>query len=438
MSTKVGIVVTARVKSSRLPDKVLSDIGGRKAIDILLANCRRSKYPIVLAFPDSPEDDILAEHAKKNGVKIRRGPEKSPLHEMVAAAQENGFEHTVRITADDILIDPDLLHQQVNYHLKENSDYTFCFRCPNGVAGEVIRTSSLATVSEKFAGRRVEFISYYLKQGDWKVSEYIPPPAFRDRPRLTMDYPEDLTALRILCNQLQAPFGSLDILNFFRDPRHKYVANINKMPAVTVYTCCFNQGEYLGAALKSIEAQWPLDIEVIVVDDHSTDGTAEVMLDWFSSLPEDRKKSVRLVRNEKNIGLPASCNKVLKMARGKYILRLDSDDILEPRALTRMIQAMNENYDSAAVFAGYYKTDKDLNVLAQVDHNLDHHPGCSLLLTQAAHECRFKEGLEFYEGREFFERFLKNYKHVYVKEPLWLYRQHNLSKSAEKKRRGIE
>ena len=456
----MGVVITARVKSSRLPEKVLSDIGGRKAIDILLANCRRAKYPIVLAFPDSPEDDVLAEHAKKNGVKIRRGSEKSPLHEMVAAAKENGFDHVVRITADDILIDPELLHMQVNYHLLQNADYTFCFKCIDGVAGEVIRVSSLALVAEKMKGERVEFISYYLKGGDWKVSEFIPPPPYRERIRLTMDHPEDLTVLRILCNQLRTPFssmdiinffrepngyhnipataspGSLDILNFFRDERNKHVAAINKMPAVTVYTCCFNQGEYLETALKSIEAQWPLDIEVIVVDDHSSDGTSEVMLDWFSSLPEDRKKMVRLVRNEKNIGLPASCNKVLKMARGKYILRLDSDDVLERRALTRMIQAMNENYDAAAVFSGYYKTDKDLNVLAQVDHNLDHHPGGCLLLTRAAHECRFKEGLEFYEGREFFERFLKNYKHVYVKEPLWSYRQHSLSKTAERKRRG--
>src|SRR3990167_3401411 len=165
MSAQVGIVIPARIKSSRLPGKVVADIGGRKAIDILLANCRRAKYPIVLAFPDSPEDDILAEYAKKNGVRIRRGPEKSPLHEMAAAAVENGFEHTVRITHDDILIDPDLLRMQVKCHLKEEADYTYCFRCSNGVAGEVIRTSLLAKIAERMPNQRVEFVSYYLKMG---------------------------------------------------------------------------------------------------------------------------------------------------------------------------------------------------------------------------------------------------------------------------------
>ena len=436
MSASVGIVIPSRVKSSRLPEKILADIGGRKAIDILLANCRRSKYPIVLAFPDDPADDILAEYAKKNGVKIRRGPEKSPLHEMVAAAKENGFEHTIRITHDDILIDPDLLHMQVQYHFRENSDYTYCFRCPDGVAGEVIRTSCLEDVAREMPGQRVEFVSYYLKRGNWNAKEFIPPRPYQDRVRLTMDYPEDLQVLRILYNSLSAPFGTLDILNFFRDPKHKYVADINKMPLVTVYTCCHNQGQYLGEALESIEKQWPLNIEVIVVDDASIDSTPTVMLDWYSRLPEDRRRVVRLIRNEKNVGLPASCNKVLAMARGKYVLRLDSDDILEANALTRMVSAMKENHDAAVVFAGYFKTDAALNVLERVDHNLDHHPAGCLLLTRAAHECRYKEGLEFYEGKEFFSRFLQNYKHVYVKEPLWTYRQHSRSKTAERKRRG--
>ena len=432
----MGIVIPSRVKSSRLPEKILSDIGGRKALDILLANCRRSRYPIVLAFPDDKADDVLADYAKKNGVRIRRGPEKSPLHEMAAAAIENGFEHTIRITHDDILIDPELLHSQVSFHLKENADYTYCFRCPDGVAGEVIRTSSLKKVADKMPGQRVEFVSYYLKQGDWKAQEFIPSKPYQERVRLTMDYPEDLTVLRILCNTLNAPFGALDIINFFKDPRHGYVADINKMPLVTVYTCCYNQGRYLPDALESIAKQWPLNIEVIVLDDASTDETPMVMLDWYSSLPEDRKKSVKLVRNEKNIGLPASCNKVLAMARGKYILRLDSDDVLEANALTRMVSAMKESHDAAAVFSGYFMADSNMNVTDRVLDNTEHHPAGCLLLTRAAHECRYKEGLEFYEGKEFFSRFLKNYKAVYIKEHLWWYRQHSRSKTAERKRRG--
>ena len=86
-----------------------------------------------------------------------------------------------------------------------------------------------------------------------------------------------------------------------------------------------------------------LNIEIIVWDDASTDSTPTVMMDWYSSLPEDRRRMVRLIRNEENLGLPASCNKVLALARGKYILRLDSDDALEEGALTKMIQAMKEN-----------------------------------------------------------------------------------------------
>ena len=76
-----------------------------------------------------------------------------------------------------------------------------------------------------------------------------------------------------------------------------------------------------------------------------------------------------------------------------------------------------------------------MHVIEIIAYNMERHPAGCLLLTKAAHECRYKEGLEFYEGKEFFSRFLANFKAVHIKQPLWWYRQHSRSKTAERQRR---
>jgi glycosyltransferase involved in cell wall biosynthesis len=99
-------------------------------------------------------------------------------------------------------------------------------------------------------------------------------------------------------------------------------------PQVTVLIPCFNTAPYLTATLESVRAQTHADFEVIMVDDGSTDGTAQIMRRLEREDP--RFSALLLGRNQ---GVVAARNAGLARARGTYVAFLDGDDIWTPDAL---------------------------------------------------------------------------------------------------------
>ncbi|MCS4223271.1 glycosyltransferase [Salinibacter ruber] len=99
----------------------------------------------------------------------------------------------------------------------------------------------------------------------------------------------------------------------------------------------YNERPYLKGAVRSILEQTLADFEFIIVNDGSTDGTKEV-LDQFA----DRDERIRCVHQE-NRGLIASLNRGLDMARGKYIARMDADDISYERRFEHQVRFLDQN-----------------------------------------------------------------------------------------------
>ena len=87
---------------------------------------------------------------------------------------------------------------------------------------------------------------------------------------------------------------------------------------------------YLGAAVASALGQTSSDLELLVVDDASTDRTAEILADVAQA-------RLRVIRNDERLGLAGSLNRGLDEARGKYIARLDADDVALPRRLEHQL-----------------------------------------------------------------------------------------------------
>src|SRR5215210_86401 len=96
---------------------------------------------------------------------------------------------------------------------------------------------------------------------------------------------------------------------------------------VSVVIPCYNQARFLGEAIQSVLCQGYTDLEIIVVDDGSKDGTGEVASGYAKEDPR-----VRLIRQE-NRGLAAARNRGLAEAGGEYVVFLDSDDRLVSEAL---------------------------------------------------------------------------------------------------------
>jgi glycosyltransferase involved in cell wall biosynthesis len=110
------------------------------------------------------------------------------------------------------------------------------------------------------------------------------------------------------------------------------------MPAVTVVLTTFNRCALLAdRSLPSVLRQTYTDFECLVVDDCSTDGTAEVVR---SVARQDSR--VRLVRHEQNRGLPAARNTGARESRGLYVIYLDDDDAFEPECVAKLVARLAE------------------------------------------------------------------------------------------------
>ena len=113
---------------------------------------------------------------------------------------------------------------------------------------------------------------------------------------------------------------------------------VNKLdrPLVSVIIPAYNSAGYIGQAVESALAQTLTDLEVIVVDDHSSDHTVHVV----KQIRDDRLK---MYVNEQNVGPSSTRNLGFQAARGKWIAVLDSDDWWEPERLSQLVQAAERN-----------------------------------------------------------------------------------------------
>ncbi len=115
-------------------------------------------------------------------------------------------------------------------------------------------------------------------------------------------------------------------------------------PLVTVVTPCYNALELLPATVASIKAQnWPR-FEVVLVDDFSSDGTA----DYCKSLTK-RDKRFRFYQHRAHGGLPVARNSGLRLARGDFVCFLDSDDLLAPTSLANRAILLQQHRNDAWV-----------------------------------------------------------------------------------------
>ena len=113
-----------------------------------------------------------------------------------------------------------------------------------------------------------------------------------------------------------------------------------KTPEISVIMSVYNGEEYLESAIESVMNQTFKDWELIVINDCSTDSTAEI-LDRLAKKDE----RIKVHPNEVNLRLPKSLNKAISLCSGKYIARMDADDICLPERFEKQYKFMEENSD---------------------------------------------------------------------------------------------
>jgi spore coat polysaccharide biosynthesis protein SpsF len=146
---RVVAVIQARLKSTRLPAKVLLDLGGMTALERCVRRVRRFRNvaEVVIATSDTPGDEIIERVGQRLGLQVVRGSETDVLSRYVLAAERTDAEVVVRVTSDCPLIDPDVSSLVIERFLEDpRADYASNVmerRLPRGLDTEVVSVSAL-------------------------------------------------------------------------------------------------------------------------------------------------------------------------------------------------------------------------------------------------------------------------------------------------------
>ena len=113
-------------------------------------------------------------------------------------------------------------------------------------------------------------------------------------------------------------------------------------PMVTVCIPVYNGYTFLERCLQAIVNQTYRNLEILVVDNQSTDDSAALLAAWARRDPR-----LRVVTNDSNIGLVPNRNRCIELAHGEWIKFMDVDDVLAPSAIERLLEASNGSYRMA-------------------------------------------------------------------------------------------
>jgi glycosyltransferase involved in cell wall biosynthesis len=115
------------------------------------------------------------------------------------------------------------------------------------------------------------------------------------------------------------------------------------LPRVTVVIPCFNQGQYVDEAVSSVLSQTFTDLEIVIVDDGSTDRATRALLDNYS------RPKTTILRTD-NAGPSTARNRGIALGTGEYILPLDADDRIDETYLEKAVRRLDANAELGIVY----------------------------------------------------------------------------------------
>lgn len=199
-------------------------------------------------------------------------------------------------------------------------------------------------------------------------------------------------------------------------------------PLVTVYITNYNYAQYIERAIESLLNQTFTDYEALIIDDGSVDHSKEI-IERYADRPNFK------IIYQQNRGLIVTNNIALRLAQGKFIMRLDADDYLDPNALALMVEEMKKDDDLGLVFPNYFIVDKDDNIInyrkriATEKNNVKDNPAhgaCTLIRKKFLDSIGgYDETFTCQDGYYLWINFFSKFKVKNIETPLFYYRRHN-------------
>ncbi|MCQ2130006.1 MAG: glycosyl transferase family 2 [Bacteroidales bacterium] len=223
---KIGIIIQARLGSSRLPGKILLPFfDGKCILDIIIdkaKSCRETS--VIVATSVDPSNDELVRHLEGQDVCIYRGSEKDVLSRFVIAAEENNLDGVIRICSDNPFLDLESLCKLCDEAMKQKADYigfmvneTPSIKTHFGFWAEYASCSALKRVAELTPPNSLahEHVTWYLyNHPDEFVCKWLETnPLLQGRSdiRLTVDTREDFENIKVLFSLTSELYDSCSI-----------------------------------------------------------------------------------------------------------------------------------------------------------------------------------------------------------------------------------
>ncbi len=146
-------------------------------------------------------------------------------------------------------------------------------------------------------------------------------------------------------------------------------------PLLSVIMSVYNGETYLEEAIESVRTQTFQNWELIIINDCSTDSTGEILADFSR-----RDERIKVHTNEVNLKLPASLNKAISLCEGKYIARMDADDICLPDRLEKQYKFMEEHKDVAVSSCRFLTVKNGVYASGGAGGRCDYKALCAMLL----------------------------------------------------------
>jgi spore coat polysaccharide biosynthesis protein SpsF len=206
---KITTIIQARMGSTRLPGKVMKDLGGDTVLARVVHRVRRAKLSgeVIIATTTNPADDLIVKECRRLSVSCFRGEETDVLDRYYRAADAAGAEAIVRITSDCPLIEPEITDDIIRAFLEQRPDYAsnaLQRTYPRGLDTEIMSFETLARAwrEARRPYQRVHVTPYIYENPDkFTILSKIGDIDYSHH-RWTLDTPDDLDFIRVVYQRM--------------------------------------------------------------------------------------------------------------------------------------------------------------------------------------------------------------------------------------------
>lgn len=232
--TRITAIIQARMGSSRLPGKVLLELGGKTVLSRVVSRlrCARSIDEIWVATTVSSQDDVIVAHCDRLGIDCFRGSEKNVLDRYYQCARACFASTAARITSDCPLIDPELVDDAIEHFCAGVYDYASNGLVPTYPRGLDVEIFTMSALHRAWQGatkpHQREHVTPFFYENP-QLFRLLSLTADQDysRYRWTLDTADDLALLRQIYSRFdnQDAFGWRDVLDLMK--REPQLAHLN-------------------------------------------------------------------------------------------------------------------------------------------------------------------------------------------------------------------